>query len=117
MSEENNQGQQQEDSQDTSGRIESIFSQFGKHLDDLFDKARSSEFREEVEERFDELKDSARNVESDFKDWKDRNEHKWKDEKDSLDRTAKIVKEGLKDIVDKIRQDRKGEEPSSESES
>ena len=97
----------QEDKKDGKGRIENLFSQFGKRLDDLAERARNAQVREEVEERLEELKRTASELEDDFSKWKDKNQDRWKETEDTLERTANIVKDGVKDIVDRIRKETK----------
>ncbi|MEL6536283.1 MAG: hypothetical protein AAFQ98_12780 [Bacteroidota bacterium] len=106
----------EENTEKENGRIENLFGQFGKHLDDLFDKAKNSGMREEVEERLEELKRSAGKVEDDFKDWRERNQDRWKETEDGMERTAQIIRDGVKDIFEKLRADRKeDDEPKAES--
>ena len=94
-------------SKSDNGRIEGLFSKLGKRLDELMEKARNGELRSEVEGSIDELKRTGAKLEDDFKDWKDRNQDRWKETEDSMDRTAKIIRDGIKDIVDKVRQESK----------
>jgi len=111
MSEENtqNSNSEKENEHSENGRIENLFGQFGKHLDDLFDKAKNSGIREDVEERLEELKKSTGKVEDDFKDWRERNQDRWKETEDGMERASQIIRDGVKDIFEKLRADRKGE--------
>lgn len=89
----------------TKGRIENLFSQFGRRLDDLADRVKSGEIQEDLEERMDELRDSAGQLEEDFRSWKDKNQDRWKEAEDTLEKTANTIKNGVMDIIDRIKKD------------
>lgn len=89
----------------TKGRIENLFSQFGRRLDDLADRVKSGEIQEDLEERMDELRDSAGQLEEDFRSWKDKNQDRWKEAEDTLEKTTNTIKNGVMDIIDRIKKD------------
>ncbi|MBU2885834.1 hypothetical protein KO507_08680 [Gilvimarinus agarilyticus] len=76
------------------GQVEKILKELGKRIDDLIVEARGAkdEIRDEVEDKIRDLKSKKENLETEYSEFKEKNEGKWVEIKNHLSSAADEIK-------------------------
>lgn len=81
----------------TKGQVENILAELGKKIDQLIveTKDASVDVRDEVESKIKDLKSKKEQIESDFNEYKDKNDGKWTEAKTHLSSALTEIKKAV----------------------